>query len=105
MSSIAELELVCEPHYVQARIHGRNVDVEGLREPEVCSSEFVDIDLQHVAKIDEHMRGSLGPTSDVDASCNNVGRLPTPRQMSGQCQLKEVERHVDTVTPQAQLVC
>jgi hypothetical protein len=30
---LAELELVREPHDVQARIHGRNVDAQGLKKP------------------------------------------------------------------------
>ena len=33
---IAELQLVREPHHVQAGVHGRNVDAQGLKKEGKC---------------------------------------------------------------------
>ena len=44
--------------------------------PEIGSAQLVDIDLEDVAKVDEHVGGALGPAGDVDAGRDNVTRLP-----------------------------
>ena len=44
------------------------------------------------------------PAGDVDARRYDVRALPAPGEMPGQGQLEEVERHVDMVGPQPQLL-
>ena len=46
-----------------------------LRESEICSSKFVDIDLKNVAEVDQHVRCSLSSASDVNASGYDVRTL------------------------------
>ena len=43
---LAELESVGEPHDVQARVHGRDVDAQLLRQPQVRPPQLVHVDLE-----------------------------------------------------------
>ena len=48
-----------------------------LRKFEIRSSQFIDINLQYVTEVYEHVRGALCPASDVQARRDHVGVLAT----------------------------
>ena len=99
-----KLELVGEPHDVETRIHGRDIDTESLTQPQVSPAELVDVDLEDVAEVNEHVTGALRPAGDVQTGSDHIRTLPASGEVLGQGQLEEVECHVDVIRPQAELL-
>ena len=104
MCSVSKLELVGKPHDVQARIHGGDVDTERLAEPQVSSAQLVDVHLENVTEVYQHVTGSLRPAGDVEAGGNHIGALPAPGEVLGEGELEEVEGHVDVIWTKAKLL-
>ena len=102
--SISELELVGKPHDVQARVHGGDVDAERLAEPEVGPAQLVDVHLENVTEVYQHVTGPLGPAGDVQTGRDHVGALPAAGEVLGQGQLEEVEGHVDVIRTETELL-
>ena len=98
VSLVSKLEFVCEPHHVQTRIHGRNVDTQSLRESQISSPELVHSYLKDVTEVNEHVTGSLSPTGDVNTGSNHVTALPTSSEMLGQTKFVEIEGNVHMIT-------
>ena len=83
MRLLAELQLVREPHDVEAGVHGRDVDAQLGGEAQVRAAELVDVDLEDVGEVDEHVRGALRAARDVHASGDHVRRLAAAGQVPG----------------------
>ena len=101
---VSKLQLVGESHDVETRIHGRDVDTESLTQPEVSPAELIDVHLEDVAEVNQHVAGALRPAGDVQTGGDDVGALPAPGQVLSQGELEEVERHVDVIWPETQLL-
>ena len=67
-----KLELVGEPHDVETRVHGRDVDAERLAQFEVSPAQLVHVHLEDVAEVYEHVAGALRPAGDVQAGGNHI---------------------------------
>ena len=104
MGFVTKLQFVGESHDVETGIHGRDVDTESLTQPQVSPAELVDVDLEDVAEVYEHVTGALGPAGDVQAGSDHVRTLPASGEMLRQGQLEEVESHVNVIRPQAELL-
>ena len=83
MRLLAELEPVCEAHDVEAGVHRGDVDAQLLRQPQVRPAQLVHVDLEDVAEVDEHVRGSLRAAGDVHARRDHVRGLATSCQVPG----------------------
>ena len=55
-------------HYVQAGVHGGDVDAEGLAEPQVLPAKLTAINLENITEVNEHVDGALRPEGDVHAA-------------------------------------
>ena len=104
MGLLTKLQLVGESHDVETGVHGGDVDAESLTQPEVSPAELVDVHLEDVAEVDEHVTGALSPAGDVQTGSDHIGALPAPGEVLGQGQFEEVEGHVDVIRPQAKLL-
>ena len=94
-----------KPHKVQVGVHGKVVNAKSLAEPQVGPAQLLDINLENITEVNEHVAGALRPAGDVHAGSDDVGALPPPGHALGQGQLVEVEGHVHVVLPQPQLLC
>ena len=101
---LAKLQLVGESHDVETRIHGRDVDTESLAQSQVSPAQLVDVHLEDVAEVDEHVAGALRPAGDVQTGGDHIRALPASGEVLRQGQLEEVEGHVDVIRPQAELL-
>ena len=101
---LAKLQLVGESHDVEARVHGGDVDTESLAQPQVGPAQLVDVHLEDVAEVDEHVTGPLSPAGDVQTGSDHIRALPASGQVLGQGQFEEVEGHVDVIRPQTKLL-
>ena len=101
---VTKLQFVGESHDVETRVHGRDVDTESLTKPEVSPAELVDVDLEDVAEVYEHVTGPLSPAGDVQAGSDHIGTLPASGEVLRQGQFEEVEGHVNVIRPQTELL-
>ena len=101
---VSKLQLVGESHDVETRIHGRDVDTESLTQPEVSPAELIDVHLEDVAEVYEHVTGPLCPAGDVQTGSDHIGTFSASSQVLSQGQFEKVEGHVDVIRPQAELL-
>lgn len=93
-----------KPYYVKTGINRWDCDAERGRQSEVSAAQLVDIDLRDVTQVEEHMRGPFTPTGNVNASGDHVNVFAALSQSSVECHLVKVERHVDEVVVESELI-
>lgn len=103
MSLHAKLQHVSKPRDVQARVDGGSVDAELTSQQQEGFSQDVNVYLQQVAQVQQHVWRPLGATHQVEAGGNDVLRLSSSRQVFADDHLEEVEGRVQTVLIQLQL--
>ena len=104
MCLVSELQLVSKPHDVETRIHCGNVDTQGLTQSQVSSTELINVHLENITKVNQHVTGSFSSTGDIQTCSNNMGALASSGQMFGQSQLEEIEGHINMVRSKSELL-